>query len=128
MTSHEALTLAHETLSQILQMTLALQLTGQKDKEEEEAESYAALMETRAPLINKLTELKPMIDTTTPGFAELTRIIRDIMQLDKKQLDFMEHLRKNVQDSLKEVKSGQKINTAYNAFEESGRGHFDTSQ
>jgi uncharacterized protein YfbU (UPF0304 family) len=123
-----ALQAAQETLNEILQLTLNLHFTGQKEQEEAEVDAYVAHIEAREPLVKKLTELKPQIDTQSPEFPLLQQMITDIASLDKKHSESMAHLRDAVSSSLKEVKSGQKLNTAYHIFDGNEVGSIDYSK
>ena len=113
----EALIQAKELADQILEMTLALVLTGAKENEEAEAEAYFALVEDREPLIEELTDLRLQIgerEAASEEFEEIKKVINQITALDKSHLNTMEHLHKNVRTSYKEIKQGQRIHAGYN--------------
>ena len=123
---------AAELTDSILNMTQALVITGQKEQEETEVESYAKLMETREPLINKLTELKKGIDAvmmSSPEFAAIKQTIEKISEIDKVHLSSIKNMVEIVQASHKDVKTGQRIHNAYvGAPSDNGYHRFDTKQ
>lgn len=92
-------------------------LTGDKEKEEAEAEAYSVLMDEREPLVDELSDLNEQIDSEerkTAEFAEFAEIISKITALDKRNMAIMEKMCAAVQSSYKEVKQGQRINAGYN--------------
>ena len=100
----------------ILKLTNALVLTGRAEKEEEEVEAYAKLIEERQPLVDKLAELKKGIDAvkaSSPEFAVIRKTIEAIADLDRRHLNFMEGKRDMVKTSHKDLKTGQKLHNAY---------------
>jgi hypothetical protein len=116
----EAIRQAKEAAEEILEMTKALVLTGAKEREEEEVEAYALLMDEREPLINELADLREQIDgeeRETPEFAEVVQIILEITALDKKNAELMERVRESIQLSYKGVKQGQRISAGYNPLQ-----------
>jgi len=123
---------AHEITLTILKMTQSLVFTSDKEKEEEEVEAYANLMEKREPLVNKLIELKKGIDSameSSPEFTVIKQTITDIIDLDRAHLATVEGMHKTVQTSHKEVKAGQRIHNAYVDLQpESTSRRFDTMQ
>ena len=113
----EAIKQAEEIARQILEMTNALTLTGEKENEETEIEAYSLLMDEREPLVDELTDLRHQIDddeAASPEFAQVLKIIAQITDLDKKHSESMNLMRDSVQSSYKEVKQGQRINEGYN--------------
>jgi hypothetical protein len=112
-----ALTEAKLLVDEILEMTKALVLTGEKGQEEDEVDAYAVLLEEREPMVNQLTALRQQLDAealASGEFEEIKQVIAEITGLDKRHIKFMEHLRKDVQASYKEVKQGQRIHAGYN--------------
>ena len=120
---------AQTLATRIFEVTAALQLTGLEENEEQEVEAYATLMETRAPWVAELTALKPQITPAqrgTPAFERIIQIIADITALDKAQLATIEQMQANMRDDIKEMKSGQKMTNAYNAYQDNlGVSYFD---
>lgn len=116
----------------MLEMTQELKLVGTEDREAEEVEAYAKLMEDREPLVEKLMELKKEIDAvkaSSPEFEAIKKTIADITALDKEHLEFMAYKRNSVEASHKKVKQGQKIHTGYTDLPlDSGSRMFDTKQ
>jgi len=116
----ETIQQAKEIAEQILEMTKALVLTGEKEQEEAEAEAYSVLMDEREPLVYELTDLREKIDSeeaASQEFAEIVKIISEITNLDKKNAALAEHMLESVQLSYKEVKQGQRINAVYNPIQ-----------
>ena len=107
---------AKDIVDSILDMTEDLVLTGQEEKELEEVESYALLMEEREPLVDRLTEIKKGIDVkmaSSPQFAEIKAVIEKIAEIDKRHTEFMKGMNKKVLSSHKEIKTGQRLHNAY---------------
>jgi hypothetical protein len=113
-------------------MTASLQLTGQKDLEEQEVGAYAKLMEDREPLVAQLSSLRESLGPdlrTTPQFADIKRLLTDIADMDKEHLIFMGHLRDDMQKAIKDIKSGRKVSAAYGMDSaDVGASYFDTKQ
>jgi hypothetical protein len=68
-------------------------------------------------LVDELSDLRQQIDddeASSPEFFEIKKIISKITLLDKKHVEFMEKMRKDVQNSYKEIKQGQRIHKGYN--------------
>jgi hypothetical protein len=113
----DTLKLAKEIADSILEMTKALVLTGEEDREEQEVDDYIALLDNREPLVEQLAELQPAIDSemkNSAEFAEIKKTIAQITALDEVHLEFMRHKHKQVQGSYKEIKLGQRIHAGYN--------------
>jgi hypothetical protein len=113
----EVLARAEELVDEILEMTKALTLTGDKEQREAEVTAYALLMEEREPLVDELTELRQQItdeEAASAEFTAITETIARITALDKKHVKFMGELRDDTQTSYKEVKLGQRIHAGYN--------------
>lgn len=128
----ESLKAAGELADQILQMTESLVLTGKRENEDEEVESYVNLMDEREPLIEELTDLRQQIadeEAASDEFARIKRTIEQITELDKKHLEFMQKKYKQVQGSYKEIKQGQRIHAGYNPLPgNEALGSFDIKQ
>jgi len=113
----DTLKLASELAEQILEMTKALVLSGEKENEEEETEAYINLLDEREVLIDELTDLRQQIDDEEAASSEFDKIkktISEITELDKKHIRYMEKIRKGVQSSYREIKQGQRIHKGYN--------------
>lgn len=113
----EPLKQAKELADQVLEMTKALVLTGEKSNEITEAESYFLLMDEREPLIDELTDLRQQLceeELSSSEFAEIAKVITQITDIDKGHLKIMEHFHKNAKSSYRDVKMGQRINAGYN--------------
>jgi hypothetical protein len=98
-------------------MTQAVSVTGEKETEAVEAETYANLMNEREPLVDELTDLRLQIsqeEAATPEFEEITQAIKKITALDKAHLAVMEKLHAKTQKSYKGVKQGQRMFSGYN--------------
>jgi type I site-specific restriction endonuclease len=124
------LTQAKALAEEILLITSQLKLTGQPAIAEREVDGYAAMVNRRGPMIAKLTQL---LKQDTSGDEALRKqvddVTRKIIELDKEHKRVMEHLRKSVTASLKEARSGQKLNKAYtHPYEDLGRGLLDIKQ
>jgi len=114
----DTLTLARELADEILEMTIAVGITGEKEHEDAELEAYYNHLEEREPLIEELVDLKIQIDdkeAETPEFEAIKKVIEKITELDKKHLAFVQKIHKTVQASYKEVKLGQRINAGYSS-------------
>jgi t-SNARE complex subunit (syntaxin) len=108
------ITQAHALAEEIYQMTSALTLTGQPNRAEPEVDAYAALMDMREPMVAKLTQLlKQNTSLDKDKRQPVDNVILKIIELDKEHRRIMEHLRKSVKDSLREARSGQRLNQAY---------------
>ena len=123
---------AKEIIDKIYEYTEKVVLTGEKEHEDSETEYYANLMDLREPLVAELGELREKIDPAmkkSKEFAALQKTLEDIRQMDLSHIRYIEHIRSSVQNSFKDVKQGQKINSAYQAFnDESGSHMFDKKQ
>jgi Asp-tRNA(Asn)/Glu-tRNA(Gln) amidotransferase C subunit len=112
----DVLNQAKELADKILELTRALVLTRDKDSRDAEVEAYVALMDEREPLVEELSDLRLQLDeteTASPEFSEITKVIAQITDLDKKHLTVMEDYHKTVQNSYKGVKQGQRIHAGY---------------
>ncbi|MCL2387120.1 MAG: hypothetical protein FWC89_06160 [Defluviitaleaceae bacterium] len=112
----EDLTRAKELADQILAMTRALVLTGEKDNEIAEVDAYSDLMEDREPLISELTDIKQILneeDLSSAEYAEIKKTITQITDLDQAQMNTIEHMYKVAKASFKDVKQGQRIHKGY---------------
>lgn len=102
--------------TKLVEMTRSLVLTGQKDKEEDEVEAYAKLIESREPLIARLNKINEGVDAAMASSPEF-RLIRDnidkIKELDEEHRSYMEAIRGTVQASHKEVRTGRRLHNAY---------------
>lgn len=113
----DTLQLTKELVDSILEMTKALVFTGEKDLEEQEVDSYVALLDERDPLIAQLEEIQPLIEPemkNSAEFAEIKKVLAEIRRLDEKHLAFIEEKHKKAQGSYKEIKQGQRIHAGYN--------------
>jgi hypothetical protein len=118
-------------VKEIYDMTKAVKLTGQPDKAEAEADAYAALMEQRQPLIDSLTRFSAQspVASGSPEWRAVKGIIDDIMALDKEHRRIMNYSQEKVKASIKGIRSGIKVNDAYNHFvKASPSGHWDSKQ
>jgi len=113
----EVLTQAKEVADAILEMMEGFTLTGDKEKEDAEAEAYIALIDEREPLVEELTDLRQQIsdeEFATLEFEEIKKVIEKITALDKKYMEGIRHHHKNAQASYREIKQGQRIFAGYN--------------
>ncbi len=122
----QALALAEE----VLKISSSLQLTGQPKLAEEEVDAFAALLEKRVPMIEKLNQL---LKQDTSGDKDMKRkideVLSKILECEKEHQRIMAHLKKSVTSSLREARSGQKLNQAYaHPYDGLTRGLLDTSQ
>jgi len=114
---------AQSIVDQLYRLTVDLSFTGEDEQEDNEIAAYAEMVEARAPLVEQMAVLQTQLtpaDRTTPEYAEIMRTIADIADLDSTHRNFFEQLRDEVKDSLKGIKQGQKIHSAY-----SMEGSFD---
>ena len=110
----ESQDLSHDllvTLNEIYRLTKALQLTGQV--EDTEAEAYAVLMEKREPLVEKFLQLKSKAGHDIKDAQTVKEIIDSIAVLDKEHQKIILQFKESLQASLKGLRSGIKLNTAY---------------
>jgi len=111
---------AHLIVDKLYQLTAELTFDGGSDDDdgdEKDVAAYAALVDAREPLVKALTALQPGLDAkarSSPEFAEIMQCIRDIADIDRTHLDYYEKLRDEMRGSIKEIKSGRKLNNAYN--------------
>ena len=128
----DPLTQAQDLVDRIFQATAGLQMTGLKEAEEQESEAYAKLMEEREPWVAQLTALKEKLTPTQRASAQFERIrqvIVDITALDKAQLATVQQMQDAMRGSIKDMKSGRKMASAYSAYAEDSRvGFFDKRQ
>jgi chromosome condensin MukBEF ATPase and DNA-binding subunit MukB len=113
----EDLSRAKEVAEQILAMTRRLVLTGEKEHEASETESYIDLLENREPLIEELTDLKQTMDKSdvaSPQFAEIQQIIAQITEHEKTHTRIMQQMHTAAKASYRDIKQGQRIHTGYN--------------
>ncbi|MCL2049784.1 MAG: hypothetical protein FWG87_13775 [Defluviitaleaceae bacterium] len=108
---------AREVAELILDMTKALEFTQKKENEEAEITVYALAMDEREPLVYELADLREQMgeeEIASPEFAQVEKIVAEIIALDKGHLAIMEKMRSSVQASYKGVKQGQRITAGYN--------------
>jgi DNA repair exonuclease SbcCD ATPase subunit len=99
-----------DLIQTIYYMTSSLQLTGLKNKRDEEAESFAILMEEREPLIKQLEALR---DEITP---DIKRQIDEIIAMDKRNYAMIKNMHEEIRTTIKEAKTARKINEAYGEY------------
>jgi len=107
-------------------MTKELTLTGNSEETETETEKYAALMESRGPLVDRLKELKAKLDSNTvksPEFLEIRKIIQNIRDLDERHMECMKSMHSHTQNAYKDVKLNQKIYSGYYAMNDESTSH-----
>jgi hypothetical protein len=127
---------ARRIVDEIYAMTRELVLSGEPELEEQEMDAYVKLVETREPLVAKLTELKNALDAEAVAalddseeFAAINQTIQDIGALDERHTRFMEHLSKDARKAYKQVKHGQRIHAGYTrSHMDAGSGRFDIKQ
>ncbi len=126
----EFLTQAQALAEEILLLTSRLKLTGQPAQAEQEVDAYVKLIETREPMVAKLTQLlKQDTSGDKARKAGIDKITLKISMLDKEHKRVMEHLRKSVMGSLKESRSGQRLSQAYaHPYEGQSSGILDAKQ
>ena len=120
-----------DLVDRIFLATAALQLTGLKETEEQEVETYAKLMEDREPWVAELTALKAQITPAqqdSEQFEQIKQVIEDIALLDKAQLAIIQQMQTAMQNEIKEMKSGRKMTNAYNAHDGEASSYFDKRQ
>jgi predicted transcriptional regulator len=100
---------ALELLQDILSMTSMFRFSGQKEKRDEEAESYIKLIEDREPLIEQLEDLQNKIEIT----EEIKKLIAKIVEIDKINLTQAGLMRNEMRGSIKNIKTQRKMNEAY---------------
>ena len=121
----KALKQAMDIALAVRRVTSSHNFTGEPELAEEEIEAYGSLMEQRAPLIQKLAELKKEVGEN----VELEQIISDIIELDKRHRAVMKHIEGYLRSSLKEMKSGQRLSTGYShPYEHEPAGTLDARQ
>ncbi len=122
----QAKTLAEE----ILRDASALKLTGQPDLNEQEIDAYVNLVNKREPMVAKLVQLiKQDTSADEDGKRAVDTIIAGILSIDKEHRRIMEHINKTVLTSLKETRSGKKLNQAYShPYRELSSGLLDAKQ
>ena len=116
---------------EVYRMTHTLKLTGQSDSAEREIEAFAALMDKREPMVTRLTAMVSEARKMSPeNISDDTKQkINDIITMDKENIRVMEHIKKSVQFSIKGIKSGKRLSSAYaHPLEETGAGSFDAKQ
>jgi hypothetical protein len=106
----ELITKAHKTAEEILALTQALTFTGEPGLAEQEVEAYAGLIDKREPLIEELRALAESTAVKDPG---LDKIITEIIALDKRHREVMDHIHTNVRASIKDVKDGKRLSSVY---------------
>ena len=123
---------AKELADDILRLTNALVITGEKEQELAEIEDYITLMDEREPLIEQLTELQPSIEAAmakSPLFEAIKQTIAEIAKLDKVHLQLMEQKHSEIKVSYKEIKQGQRIHAGYSPLPGTeGYSKFDVTQ
>ena len=113
----EALQKAKELTAQLLKITRNFSFTSETDMKEDDMEAYIIMLDEREVLIDEIADLRLQMDDyviSSPEFAEISKIISEISEINKKHVAIMNHLRKNAQDSYKEIKQGQRIHAGYN--------------
>jgi hypothetical protein len=116
---------------EIQRMTGALTLTGQPDNAEQEIEAFVSLMEKREPMIQHLTGMisEARRNATKKISNDTKQKINDIITMDRENIRIMEHIKKSVQSSIKEIKSGRRLSNAYtHPLEETTTGSFEAKQ
>jgi hypothetical protein len=111
-----ALARAVAITDELYALTAGLGYAGGDEKEDDEIAAYSEMVNARIPLVEELAQLRETItrtDRNTPEFAEIIRTIADIADLDNAHRSFFEQLRNEVRGHLKEIKQGQRINSAY---------------
>jgi len=86
MANAELLEQAVTITDEIYKLTKAVTITGQAEQNEQEVEAFAALVEQRGPLVEKLASIKSRIspeDRETREFEHIRRTVRDISELEK---------------------------------------------
>jgi hypothetical protein len=108
------ITQAYKLAEDILAITAAVQLTGQPAAAEQEVDAYTGLIEKRAPMVEKLTQLlKQDTSVNKSDKQKVDGVISEIIKLDSEHQRVMKHLRTSVMASLKETRSAQKLSQAY---------------
>jgi len=132
MATASSLDLAHQLIQDMVQLTAALHITGQKDLEEQEVEAYATLMEQREPLVAQLVGLSGQLtpaDKATVRFADMQQMAQDMATMDAAFTSHMQHLQPTMRSTIKDIKQGRQLSAAY-AQEPGGysTGLFDSKQ
>jgi dihydroorotase-like cyclic amidohydrolase len=96
-----------ELVNTIFNMTSRLVLTGEPELMEKEVDAYHNLMEEREPLIAALMKLSKKPDENE------AKIINEIIELDKKHQQIINKMMDSVKSSIKEIKSGKRLNNVY---------------
>jgi uncharacterized protein YllA (UPF0747 family) len=108
---------AHILAEKIYQLTVDLNYTGGDENDDDEIDAYVTMVNAREPLIKELLDLKERIDTitrTTAEYAEFLKCIEDIREAEKDHTAYFTQLHEEVRGSIKEIKKGRQINSAYN--------------
>ena len=117
--NHEKISEAKKIMEELLAMTRSLILTGAEDREEEEINAYAELMEKREPLVQKLAELKLEVDAamaSSPEFEEVQQAVRELADIDSTNLSYVESMKDVMKEALRKIKNGQKIHAGYTSI------------
>ncbi len=125
----ELLQKKHDMLSELLRVTKLVDLTGDNDKFQSEADDFVFLMEKREKMLNEITSLNDKIlssryssfansdDTFSKEVNETVsktdELINDIMRLDKLNNVKASAIFNKLKNSIKEINMGKSINTAY---------------
>jgi len=113
----EELQYAKETVEQILEMTKALVLTGEKDAEEQELDDYINLLDEREPLVELLEEIKLVMNKSmlkSPEFSEIKKTLDEIRRIDEMHLNIFKQKHAEAREAYKDIKQGQRIHVGYN--------------
>jgi uncharacterized protein YpuA (DUF1002 family) len=120
---------AIDVASTIFDLTSSLNMTGQPDLAEQEINHYSALIDKREPLMDELTVLMEKIKAGSAERQSVEKILRRVNDLDKEHKRVINHIRVHVTASMKDARSGKKLNTAYaHPMEREAFVHFDTKQ
>ena len=127
----DILTEASKITDEILKLAEAIVLTGSKEQEEAEVEAYATMIEAREPLIAKLLELKKGIDSdmeSSPDFVAIQQTIGKISEIDKLHQAVLDNMYEGMQTTHKDIKVGQRVQSAYAEFSPDAASRFDITQ
>ena len=110
---------AIELANDIYNITCTFKPVGIEGDEEKEIDLYLAMIEKREPLVQSLIEVIKGLKSIPD---ELKAIIEKIQKKDSQDHIFFGTIRKTLEGDIKEVKEGQKLNTAYHSYSQDWEG------